>query len=59
MADSFVERMRKSSHLSGGNAAYLESLYESFLNDPGAVAEQWSDCFRRAAPASTGARCTA
>ena len=45
MADSFVERMRKSSHLSGGNAAYLESLYESFLNDPGAVAEQWSDYF--------------
>ena len=45
MADSFVERMRKSSHLSGGNAAYLESLYESFLNDPGGVAEQWSDCF--------------
>ena len=55
MADSFVERMRKSSHLSGGNAAYLESLYESFLNDPGAVAEQWSDYFdglprRRQAP---------
>ena len=45
MADSFVERMRKSSHLSGGNAAYLESLYESFLNDPGAIAEQWSDYF--------------
>ena len=45
MADSFVERMRKSSHLSAGNAAYLESLYESFLNDPGAVAEQWSDYF--------------
>ena len=55
MADSFVERMRKSSHLSGGNAAYLESLYESFLHDPGGIEEQWSDCFdglprRRQAP---------
>ena len=55
MADSFVERMRRSSHLSGGNAAYIESLYESFLNDPGGVAEQWSDYFdglprRRRAP---------
>ncbi len=46
MTDSFLERMAKSSHLSGGNVAYIEGLYESFLDDPGSVPEEWSSYFQ-------------
>ena len=45
MADDFLERMRKSSHLSGGNVAYIESMYERFLEDPNTIAEQWRAYF--------------
>ena len=31
--DTFVERMRRSSHLSAGNVAYIEQLYEAYLDD--------------------------
>jgi 2-oxoglutarate dehydrogenase E1 component len=31
--------------LYGGNAAYLESLYENYLNDPQSVAQVWRDYF--------------
>ena len=45
MTDSFMQRMRKSSHLGGLNAAYIEDLYETYLEDPGAVAEVWRSYF--------------
>ena len=45
MAESFLERMRKSSHLAGGNVAYIEALYETFLEDPNDVPEQWRAYF--------------
>ncbi|MCZ6890849.1 MAG: 2-oxoglutarate dehydrogenase E1 component [Gammaproteobacteria bacterium] len=45
MAESFLERMRKSSHLAGGNVAYIEALYETFLEDPNDVPEQWRGYF--------------
>ncbi|MEA3412107.1 MAG: 2-oxoglutarate dehydrogenase E1 component [Pseudomonadota bacterium] len=31
--------------LHGGNAAYLDGLYEDYLEDPESVAEQWRDYF--------------
>lgn len=34
-----------SSHISGGNAAYVEALYEDYLRDPNGVDEQWRDYF--------------
>jgi 2-oxoglutarate dehydrogenase E1 component len=37
--------MQKSSHLGGLNAAYIEDLYETYLEDPGAVAEVWGSYF--------------
>jgi 2-oxoglutarate dehydrogenase E1 component len=40
-----MQRMRKSSHLGGLNAAYIEDLYETYLEDPGAVAEVWRSYF--------------
>ena len=37
--------MRRSSHLSGGNAAYVEAIYERFLEDPNAIGEEWRSYF--------------
>ena len=34
-----------SSYLSGGNAAYVEAIYETYLQDPEAVGEQWRTYF--------------
>ena len=45
MAESFLERMRQSSHLAGTNVAYIEDLYESFLDDPNSVSVEWRDYF--------------
>ncbi len=45
MPESFMERMRKSSHLAGNNVAYIESLYETFLDDPNQVPAEWRDYF--------------
>ncbi|TDJ26603.1 MAG: 2-oxoglutarate dehydrogenase E1 component [Gammaproteobacteria bacterium] len=45
MAESFLERMQRSSHLAGSNVAYVEELYESFLDDPNAVPDEWRDYF--------------
>ena len=46
-ADSFMERMLRSSHLAGTNVAYIEGLYEAYLADPGSVPEQWRAFFER------------
>lgn len=36
---------QKTSVLDGGNVAYVEELYEQFLNDPSTVSEQWRSYF--------------
>ena len=46
MADSFIERMRASSHLSGSSVVYVESMYEQYLTDPGSVPTEWQDYFK-------------
>ena len=40
-----MERMLKSSHLSGSNSAYVEELYEQFLIDRSSVPDEWRDLF--------------
>ncbi|MEQ8516687.1 MAG: 2-oxoglutarate dehydrogenase E1 component, partial [Chromatocurvus sp.] len=45
MQQSTMERLWRSSHIAGGNATYVEDLYESYLKDPNAVPEQWRDYF--------------
>ncbi len=40
-----MQRMWQTAHLSGGNAAYVEELYERYLRDPNGVPEQWRDYF--------------
>ncbi|MEO7032151.1 MAG: 2-oxoglutarate dehydrogenase E1 component [Herbaspirillum sp.] len=36
-----MQQYRSSSYLSGGNAPYVEELYESYLNNPGSVSDGW------------------
>ena len=43
--DGFMQRMRRSSHLSGQNAAYIEALYETYLEDPMAIGDSWREYF--------------
>ena len=42
-----MEEQRSLSHLSGGNAAYVEDLYENYLRDPNGVPPEWRDYFDR------------
>jgi len=47
MQNSSMESLWQSSHIAGGNATYVENLYETYLKDPNAVPEQWRDYFDR------------
>lgn len=42
---SVMQKMRATSYLAGGNAAYVEDLYEQFLNDPQSVDASWRNYF--------------
>ena len=46
MQESVMQRMWNSGYLSGGNAAYVEELYELYLHDPNAVPEEWRTYFQ-------------
>jgi len=41
-----LEQKYRTSHLSGLNAAYVEQLYEEFLDDPQSVPDYWQRTFR-------------
>ena len=45
MTESYLERMRASSHLAGVNAAYIEAMYEAWLSAPDSVPLQWRAFF--------------
>jgi len=47
MSESFLEHMQKTSHLAGGNVAYIESLYETYLENPNGVAPEWRSYFEK------------
>ena len=40
-----IEQLRESSALFGGNAPFIEDLYERYLQDPDTVPENWRDYF--------------
>jgi 2-oxoglutarate dehydrogenase E1 component len=42
---SLIEQFQQSSHISGGNAAYVEDMYEQYLSDPSSVAAVWKVYF--------------
>ena len=45
MQESNMEELWRSGHISGGNASYVEELYEAYLQDPASVADQWRSYF--------------
>ncbi len=40
-----IQQQRANSYLFGGNAPYVEELYETYLANPGAVPDHWRDYF--------------
>ena len=40
-----MQQYRSNSYLFGGNAPYVEELYEAYLDNPGAVPENWRKYF--------------
>ncbi|HEY9034871.1 MAG TPA: 2-oxoglutarate dehydrogenase E1 component [Pseudomonadales bacterium] len=47
MQENSMERLWRTSHISGGNAAYVEDLFEAYLLDANAVPESWRDYFNQ------------
>jgi 2-oxoglutarate dehydrogenase E1 component len=42
---SLLQHFAQSSHLAGGNAAFVDQLYEDYLQDPASVAPAWRSYF--------------
>ncbi len=40
-----LQKFRANSYLFGGNAPYVEELYESYLSNPGSVPDHWREYF--------------
>lgn len=47
MHEQTMEQLWSSSQLAGGNVAYIEELYETFLRDPNEVSEEWRNYFKQ------------
>jgi len=47
MQESSMEQLWRSSHIAGGNATYVEDLYEVYLKNPNGVPEQWREYFHK------------
>ncbi|MBY6094845.1 2-oxoglutarate dehydrogenase E1 component [Ferrimonas balearica] len=45
MQQGSLKAWQASSHFAGANAAYIEELYEAYLDDPNAVSEEWQAIF--------------
>ncbi len=45
MQQSAMKAWWESSHMAGSNAAYVEELYEAYLDDPHSVSDQWRSVF--------------
>src|SRR5690554_416956 len=54
MQEGAMQAWIESSPLAGGNAAYVEELFELFLDDPNSVPAEWRELFQQL-PASTDA----
>ena len=42
---SVYQAYQANTHLFGGNAPYVEEMYENYLADPGSVTDSWRDYF--------------
>ncbi len=47
MQESIMELLWSTSHISGGNASYVEELYDKYLHDPNAIPEEWREYFEQ------------
>ncbi|PID42205.1 MAG: 2-oxoglutarate dehydrogenase E1 component [Proteobacteria bacterium] len=47
MHESLMEQLWQTSHLAGGNLAYVEELFEKYLSDPNNVPEEWRNYFEK------------
>ena len=45
MQQSLMELLWSTSHISGGNAEYVEEVYETYLRDPNSVPSTWREYF--------------
>ncbi len=45
MQESPMELLWRSSHIAGGNASYVEEMYEAYLDAPNSVSQDWRDYF--------------
>jgi 2-oxoglutarate dehydrogenase E1 component len=45
MLENFREQMLRSGHIDGGNLDYVESLYESWLQQPDSIPDEWQQYF--------------
>ncbi|GAB1260122.1 2-oxoglutarate dehydrogenase E1 component [Aurantivibrio plasticivorans] len=45
--ESIMELLWSTSQLSGGNAAYVEELYDEYLHNPNSVPEEWRGYFEK------------
>ncbi|WP_277811634.1 2-oxoglutarate dehydrogenase E1 component [Chromohalobacter canadensis] len=45
MQEGIMELMWRTSHVSGGNAHYVEALYEQYLVEPSEVPDEWRNYF--------------
>jgi 2-oxoglutarate dehydrogenase E1 component len=56
-----MQAFQQNSYLFGGNAPYVEELYEQYLNNPASVPENWREYFSRMqlVPAADGSTHTA
>ncbi|MDB2384415.1 2-oxoglutarate dehydrogenase E1 component [Endozoicomonas sp.] len=54
MQEGVMQRMWDTSHIAGGNAAYVEELYERYLRDPAAIPQEWRNYFEKLPQVSGG-----
>jgi len=47
MSSQSMQAQQESSYLGGGNAAYIEDLYEQYLQNPAAVLPEWKEYFEK------------
>ena len=47
MPEGAMKAWIESSHLSGANAAYIEELYESYLDNSQSVSAEWREVFEK------------
>ncbi|KJV33855.1 2-oxoglutarate dehydrogenase E1 subunit family protein, partial [Luteibacter yeojuensis] len=46
MSANLIREFSESSQLAGGNADYVEQVYEAWLADPGTVPAEWDAYFK-------------